>query len=34
MTVSKEISLDKPSAATDVVLDVNNLTVEFPTDEV
>jgi oligopeptide/dipeptide ABC transporter ATP-binding protein len=34
MTVSKDISLDKAeAAATDVVLDVDNLTVEFPTDD-
>jgi peptide/nickel transport system ATP-binding protein len=34
MTVSKDISLDKPERAVgDVVLDVDNLTVEFPTDD-
>jgi oligopeptide/dipeptide ABC transporter ATP-binding protein len=33
MTVSKDISLDRPCAGTDVVLDVDNLTVEFPTDD-
>jgi peptide/nickel transport system ATP-binding protein len=33
MTGSIDISLDKPDAATDVVLDVDNLTVEFPTDD-
>jgi oligopeptide/dipeptide ABC transporter ATP-binding protein len=33
MTVSTNIDLDKPLPATDVVLDVNNLTVEFPTDD-
>jgi peptide/nickel transport system ATP-binding protein len=33
MTVSTNISLDRGSTATEVVLDVENLTVEFPTDD-
>jgi peptide/nickel transport system ATP-binding protein len=33
MTVSTDISLNKPDATTSVLLDVNNLTVEFPTDD-
>ena len=33
MTVSTNISLNKDESASDVVLDVDNLTVEFPTDD-
>jgi len=33
MTGSVGISLDKPEADTDVVLDVDNLSVDFPTDD-
>src|SRR5215213_9866195 len=33
MTVSTNISLNKDETASDVLLDVDNLTVEFPTDD-